>query len=140
MIMAAACNQGPNAAAAAVSQIGFATSPANALAQMRWNSNGDCEKAPTSGVFSVDHTWRTDLTRPAGDYEVEVTPTSGSFSSAAAASGVYVNLGSTQTWARNRTNDAAGSTAVSGTYSIRHVASGAIVASGTFSLTATVVV
>ena len=130
----------PQAAAAAVSQTGIATSPANASAQIRWNTSGVCEKAPTSGTFSTDHTWKTDAVRPSSDYEIQLTVTSGSFSSAAAASGVYIDLSATRTWVRNRTNDAAGSDTVSGTYTIRHVASGLVVASGTFTVTATVLV
>lgn len=132
-------NSAPIAAAAAVSQTGIAVTPANAIAQARWNTDGNCETAPTSGIFSVDHVWRTDPVRPSSEFEIELTPTSGSFSSSAAGSGVYVNLGSTQTWARNRTSDTPGSTAVSGTYTIRHAPTGLVVASGTFSLTATVV-
>ena len=130
----------PNAAAAAVSQTGIATSPANASAQVRWNTTGDCEKAPTSGTFVLDHVWRTDLTRPVSEYEIQLTVTSGSFSTAAAGSGVFIDLSATRTWVRNRTNDAAGSDVVQATYTIRHIATGVVVASGTVQLTATVVV
>lgn len=140
MIMAAATNQPPNAAGGALTRVGTAVSPANASAQLRFNTSGIAETAPTNGVFSTEFTWKTDLTRAASEYEVECTPTSGSFSTSAAGSGVYVGLGSSRTWVRNRTTDGAGSTAVSGTFSIRHVASGAIVATGTFSLTAQVTV
>lgn len=130
----------PNAAAAAVSQTGIATSPANATASVRWNTSGACEKAPTSGTFSTDHTWRTDLVRPVGDYEIQLTVTAGTFTSAAAASGVYIDLSATRTWTKTRTNDAAGSDVVTATYTIRHVATGIVVASGSVSLTATVIV
>jgi hypothetical protein len=130
----------PQAYAEATSQNGIASSPANASAQLRWNTNGDCEGAPTSGIFATKHTWRTDLTRPVGDYEIELTNTSGTFSVAAAGSGVYIALSSTRVWSRARTSDLNGTDTVSGTYSIRHIASGLVVASSTFSISAQVIV
>lgn len=128
----------PNAAGGAITQTGVAVTPANASAQLRFSTNGDVETAPTSGIFALEYTWRTDLVRPTSAYEVELTPTSGSFSSAAAGSGVFIDLSATRTWARNRSDDTAGSDVCSGTFSIRHVASGLVVANGTFNLTATV--
>jgi hypothetical protein len=124
----------PQAFATAVSQIGTALNPADAHATLRWNTNGDCEGAPTSGIFSTKHTWRTDLSRPVGDYEIELTNTVGTFTTSAAGSGVYIGLGSTRSWSRSETG--LGTSTVSGTYSIRHVASGLVVATGTFSLQA----
>jgi hypothetical protein len=128
----------PHAFGANVSQSGIAITPANASASLRWTAAGECEGAPTSGTFASKHTWRTDLVRPASDYEIQLTNTVGTFSTSAAGSGVFINLGSTRTWTRTRTSDVVGSDTVSGTFSIRHASSGLVVASGTFSMTATV--
>lgn len=121
-------------------QSGQAVSPANALASFRFLTDGFVESAPTNNVFAQQFRWLTGAGTP-GQYYVSVTPTSGSFSSSAAGSGVLIDLSATRTWARNRTNDAAGTTRVTATVNIYGDSAGArLLASFVVILNATVVV
>lgn len=121
----------------AVDRTGLATSPANATASFRMNSSGVAESAPTSGTFSTEFTWKAPWAT-AGDYEVKMDPTSGSFTSGT--TGTYQALSSSRTWTKTRTNDADGTDTVVATCTIRHAASQLVVATFTVTLNATVVV
>lgn len=118
-----------------ITRSGIATSPANASASARLNTNGDAESAPTSGTFSVEFTWKAPWAA-AGDYECRMTTVSGTLSSGTA--GSWQSLSSTRTWVRNRTNDAAGTDTYVGTLEIRHAATQIVVASCTVTLSAQV--
>lgn len=127
-----------------VTRAGTAISPANASAQMRFatittsgNDSYVVQSAPTSGIFSDEFEWLTGAGAP-GHYYVRVTETSGTFSSGSA-TGTWLSLDATRTWARNRTSDTPGTTSVTATVEIAADSAGArILASFTVTLNATV--
>lgn len=114
---------------------GTALSPATALAQIRLNTNGNCESAPTNGVFVTEFVWLTGINPPSG-YECRATLTSGTFTGGIA--GSWLSLGSTQTWSRNRSDDAVGTTSCTFTLEIRSASTLTILASASMTMNATV--
>lgn len=136
---------GMSAQGVGFTQGGAAVTPANAIAQFRFidlvvsgNTRPTVQSAPTSGVFVDRFEWCTGA-GPHTSYYVRVTPTSGSFSGGDA-TGSWLQLNATRTWARNRTSDTPGTTSVTATVEIAADPAGAIIlASFSVTLNATVV-
>jgi hypothetical protein len=117
--------------AQAVSAGDFATSPANAVASISFNSSGTQTRVGTSGTAGF--TWL-----PAGsaaaDYEIRVTGTG--TTPTGSLLNTWLNLGTTRTWTITDATTAGGPVSFSGTYEIGAAGANSAMTSASFGLTA----
>lgn len=116
-----------------VSLSDLAISPANATTSYSLNNNGT---ATTTGSGSGATTWLTPSSS-AGNYEARMTVSSGSFTSGAA-TGSWLNLGTSRFWTLTESTNGNSSLNVTGTIEIRRVSDSVVVASASVDMTSTV--
>lgn len=110
-------------------------SPADASAQLNWNSAGNCTRSINNAPATTLYSWL--LAGAASDFQFMASGLTGTAPSGSTFN-TWISGGTGVGWTLTRTSDTSGSTSCSFTLQIRRASDSVVVATATISLTATV--